>query len=245
MSGRVGRLLGAGLAALGILVVAGCQRQVLVASAPPSAVNREVFVYKPLPAAKPAPVRNEPPPTLEIPRKPVEPPLPAHDAAWEPQATERPWRWIVIHHSATDSGSAAAFDAFHRNGRHWDELGYHFVIGNGGGASDGAVEVGSRWPKQKWGAHCRVGDNEEYNYFGIGICLVGNFDKRRPSEAQMQSLARLVDYLAARYKIDAAHIIGHGSVGDTRCPGHGFPMSDLQTRLKRARTSRDALAAAE
>jgi N-acetylmuramoyl-L-alanine amidase len=244
VSGRVGRL-GAGLAALCILVVAGCQKQVLVASAPPAAVNREVFVYKPLPPAPaPPPVRNEPPPTLEIPRKPVEPSLLAHDAAWEPQATERPWRWIVIHHSATDAGSAAAFDAFHRNGRRWDELGYHFVIGNGGGSGDGLVEVGSRWPKQKWGAHCRVGDNEEYNYFGIGICLVGNFDKRRPSEAQMQSLARLVAYLAARYKIDECHTIGHGSVGDTRCPGRSFPMNDLMTRVQRLQAAHEGLAGA-
>jgi hypothetical protein len=116
------------------------------------------------------------------------------------------------------------------------------TIGNGGGSGDGAIEVGSRWPKQKWGAHCRVGDNEEYNYFGIGICLVGNFDKQRPSETQMQSLARLVAYLAARYHVDNAHIIGHGSVGDTRCPGRGFPMGDLQARVMRARVPRDDLA---
>ena len=180
--------------------------------------------------------------TLEVPRRPVEPP---HDAAWEPQAHERPWRWIVIHHSATDAGSAAAFDAFHRGARHWDELGYHFVVGNGGGSSDGLVEVGSRWPKQKWGAHCRVGDSEEYNYFGIGICLVGNFDKRRPTESQMASLARLVDYLAARYRIDDAHIIGHGAVGDTRCPGRCFPMGELLARVHRLRAARDALGRAE
>jgi len=243
VSRRLG-LLGAGLAALCILVAAGCQRQALIASTPPS-MKPDKFVYKPLPAPSPptVPVRVEPPPpALEIPRMPVEPPLPAHDAAWEAQAPERPWRWIVIHHSATDAGSAASFDAFHRNGRHWDELGYHFVIGNGGGSGDGAIEVGSRWPKQKWGAHCRVGNNEEYNYFGIGICLVGNFDKQRPSEAQMQSLARLVAYLAARYHVDDAHIIGHGSVGDTRCPGHGFPMGDLQARVRRARVPRDDLA---
>jgi N-acetylmuramoyl-L-alanine amidase len=235
-------LLGVVLAACGVMAAAGCQQPSRVPCTMP-AIKRDTFVYSPIPAPKadPAPARREPL-TLEIPRKPVEPPMPAHDAAWEAQAPERPWRWIVIHHSATDAGSATAFDAYHRNGRHWDELGYHFVIGNGGGSADGAVEVGSRWPKQKWGAHCRVGDNEEYNYFGIGICLVGNFDKRRPSEAQMQALARLVEYLAARYRIDESHVIGHGSVGDTRCPGRTFPMNDLQTRIRCGRVSRDALA---
>ena len=248
MSGRAG-FAEVALLALAVLVAAGCQQQALIVQTPAS-MKPDSKVYKPLPpppvvAPAPAPVRQEPPPALEIPLKPVEPPLPSHDASWEAQAPERSWRWIVIHHSATDAGSAAAFDNFHRNGRHWDELGYHFVIGNGGGSGDGLIEVGPRWPKQKWGAHCRVGDNEEYNYFGIGICLVGNFDKRRPSEAQMQSLARLVDYLAARYHVDPSHIIGHGSVGDTRCPGCCFPMSDLQARLRQARASRDALAAAQ
>jgi len=246
VSGRAG-FAKVGLLALAVLFAAGCQQQALIVQTP-ACMKPDSKVYNPLPpppvVAPPAPVRQEPPPVLEIPRTPVEPPLPAHDASWEAQAPERPWRWIVIHHSATDAGSATAFDNFHRNGRHWDELGYHFVIGNGGGSGDGLIEVGSRWPKQKWGAHCRVGDNEEYNYFGIGICLVGNFDKHRPSEAQMQSLARLVAYLAARYKIDECHIIGHGSVGSTRCPGGCFPMDDLAARVHRLQAAREGLVSA-
>jgi N-acetyl-anhydromuramyl-L-alanine amidase AmpD len=214
---------------------------------PPAGAQREAFDYKPMNVSRPQPrpAQVEPPPlVLEMPRRPAQPPAPPPDPAWEPQAPERPWRWIVIHHSATDVGSAAAFDAFHRGARHWDELGYHFVIGNGGGSGDGLVEVGSRWPKQKWGAHCRVGNNEEYNYFGVGICLVGNFDRRPPGEAQMASLARLVDYLSARYRIDDAHIIGHGQVGDTRCPGRCFPMGELLARVHRLRAAREALAGA-
>jgi N-acetyl-anhydromuramyl-L-alanine amidase AmpD len=73
---------------------------------------------------------------------------------------------------------------------------------------------------------------------------VGNFDRRPPSEAQMASLARLVDYLSARYRIDVSHIIGHGSVGDTRCPGRCFPMGDLLARVHRLRAAREALAGA-
>jgi hypothetical protein len=227
---------------LAMLLAGGCGRPGVVAVAPAPAMPREAFVYQPIPPPKPRPVPVEEPAqplTLEIPA-----PRPAvpHEVAWEPAAAERPWRWIVIHHSATDTGSAAAFDAWHRNGRHWDELGYHFVIGNGGGTSDGLVEVGSRWPKQKYGAHCRVGDNEEYNYFGIGICLVGDFEKRRPTEAQMASLARLVGYLADRYHIDERHIIGHSTVDDTRCPGRNFSFPDLFARLRRSRAAREDVA---
>jgi hypothetical protein len=208
---------------------------------------RDAFAYRsiamqPTHAAAAARTDPAPPPTAPQPARTAATVMPPHDAAWEVDVPENPWRWIVIHHSAGDQGSAAAFDAWHRNGRHWDELGYHFVIGNGTGSGDGLVEVGSRWPKQKWGAHCRVGDNEEYNYFGIGICLVGNFDVHRPTEAQQVALARLVDYLSTRYHIDDAHIIGHGTVGQTHCPGRNLSFEDLFARLHSARAARQTYA---
>ena len=246
MSGR--RTLASLVLAIAALALAGgCTKQTVVPYEPTS-LERDTFVYKPIEPTPPvaAARRVEPRPAPPPPVIPPPPPCePDHDAAWEPNGVERSWRWIVIHHSASDTGSAAAFDAWHRNGRHWDELGYHFVIGNGGGSGNGAVEVGSRWPKQKWGAHCRVGDCEEYNYFGIGICLVGNFDKCRPSERQMASLARLVEYLADRYHIDEAHIIGHGQVGDTRCPGRCFPMKDLVARVHQLRAAGQDVVTAE
>ena len=100
----------------------------------------------------------------------------------------------------------------------WDELGYHFVIGNGTDTANGLVEVGSRWPKQKWGAHAQT-PSEEFNNFGIGICLVGNFDQSRPTKEQMDSLSRLVAYLMKTYRIPADHVIGHGDTKPTECPG--------------------------
>ena len=221
----------------------------MVTGTPPR-VTHETVAYKPIETPfvaraprnaatsdiVPAPV----PVPLPVAPAAVQPVLPVHEASWEVNVQEQPWRWIVIHHSASNTGSAAAFDAFHRNTRHWDELGYHFVIGNGTGSVDGLVEVGSRWPKQKWGAHCRVGDIEEYNNFGIGICLVGDFEKRRPTSAQMASLVKLVDYLSTKYHIDDSHIIGHGTVDDTKCPGHNCPVSAVVAAVHRARSARGA-----
>jgi len=151
-------------------------------------------------------------------------------ADWRPAGRERPWRYIVIHHSATDWGSAAQFDRIHR-ARGWDELGYHFVIGNGSGSGGGRIEVGSRWTKQKHGAHCKVAGHPEYNDFGIGICLVGNFNETRPTEAQMRALANLVRYLSARYRIPRSRIFGHGQLKATKCPGRYFDYADLWRRL--------------
>jgi hypothetical protein len=136
---------------------------------------------------------------------------------WVPNVTARPWRWIVIHHSATPTGSAAKFDRDHR-AKGWDELGYHFVIGNGTETRNGQVEVGPRWPKQKWGAHAKTPDNR-YNDFGIGICLVGNFDVEHPNAEQIRSLAKLVAYLMKTYNISPDRVIRHKDTKSTDCPG--------------------------
>ena len=68
----------------------------------------------------------------------------------------RKWTDIVIHHSATRSGSAQSFHEYHQS-RGWDGLGYDFVIGNGHGSRDGQVEAGYRWREQKRGAHALPG----------------------------------------------------------------------------------------
>lgn len=144
-----------------------------------------------------------------------------HPDGWIPQVREGQWRYVVIHHSGNVGGNAANFDAFHRNVRHWDELGYHFVICNGNGGEDGLVEIGSRWAKQKWGAHTGGTPENEYNNVGIGICLVGNFDDGMPSPRQMEELRRLVTFLVARYRIPEGNIIGHRDApgASTDCPG--------------------------
>ena len=136
-------------------------------------------------------------PGVESPnRSPVRARRLRHHAAWYPRGRRISPRWttVIIHHSATDGGGARSFDRYHRKSNGWDELGYHFVIGNGTDTPDGFVEVGSRWHKQKHGAHCKTRGNY-YNEHGIGICLVGDFTKTRRTARQLASLKRLVGRL--------------------------------------------------
>lgn len=179
----------------------------------------------------PAPIPRQPNPSPQLSQ--AQRNFPGVPREWIPYASPRPWRFIVIHHSATDSGSAAQFDRAHRD-KGWDELGYHFVIGNGRGSRDGMVEVGPRWPRQKWGAHAKTPDNQ-YNDYGIGICLVGNFDNTRLTAAQEASLARLVAYLMRTYNIPASRVIGHKDTGrSTDCPGRNLSIArirSLSTRM--------------
>ena len=190
---------------------------------PPQAAEQVLLVHSLPPPnfdgpdlSEPAPV---PPPVVSIPTRPMSDLFPGGTPRdWTPLTRPNGWRWIVIHHSATPTGSAAAFDKMHK-AKGWDELGYHFVIGNGTDTRDGQVEVGPRWPRQKWGAHAKTPDNQ-YNDFGIGVCLVGNFDQTRPSQEQVRSLSRLVAHLMKTYHIPANRVVGHSDTGRaTECPG--------------------------
>ena len=165
--------------------------------------------------------------------KPRLQPTPPAEPGWIPaRGLSARWEAIVIHHSATEVGCARRFDKVHRAPpRNWSELGYHFVIGNGSDTPDGYVEVGSRWRKQKHGAHCKTSDGF-YNQHGIGICLVGNFENHPPTSAQVRSLARLVRFLQQKCSIPTSRIQTHGGItGRTRCPGRYFNLAQLRSML--------------
>jgi len=155
-------------------------------------------------------------------------------ADWLPYLTqERKWTAIVLHHSGTENGNVAIFDKWHREGNHWEGVGYDFVIGNGTNSGDGEVEVTFRWREQRTGAHCKTPDNWA-NESAVGICLVGNFDNSAPTARQMQSLMKLIGFLQTRYGISKNRIYGHNTTPGaqrTACPGKRFPMAQLKSML--------------
>lgn len=140
------------------------------------------------------------------------------------------WRYIVTHHSGIESGNARAYDREHRRRGMEHGLAYHFVIGNGRDSREGEIEIGRRWLQQLRGGHVR---SEAINETGIGICLVGNFERRVPSRRQLQTFTDLVDWLR-RDLLAAAppRVTVHRWVdrNHTVCPGRQFPFSLLQQR---------------
>ena len=141
------------------------------------------------------------------------------------------WRYLVVHHSATPDGSAEGFERFHR-GKGWDGLAYHFVITNGKGGPDGELQVSDRWWEQKHGAHAgsfhgQPEERNKFNEFGIGICLIGNFEKQRPTQKQLETLARLIKRLQKEFDIASEDVVGHRHVKSTACPGRNFPWQTL------------------
>ncbi len=219
-NGQSGRFVQRFLCVLcGFSVLPGCVRPAVV---PPTAVQ---------PAPQLAPVQSAVPMVPDVPR------LAANDNPWRPKKTPRDWKHLVVHHTAANSGSVESIHEQHlknkdKDGNPWLGIGYHFVIGNGHGMDDGAVEPTFRWKQQLAGAHAGVA---EYNQRGIGIVLIGNFEKTAPTAAQLKSVKDLLSILAREYQIDADHVIGHGDVKATECPGRLFPMKEVRTSVTASR----------
>ncbi len=148
---------------------------------------------------------------------------------WSPTGPERNWKYIVIHHSATTGGSVESIHREHgkrkdASGNNWLGIGYHFVIGNGKGMSDGAIEPTFRWLQQIHGAHS---GKREYNGHGIGVCLIGNFEDNKPTVKQQQAITKLLRQLTAQYQLGPKSIIGHNEVKQTFCPGRNLPLQQI------------------
>lgn len=143
----------------------------------------------------------------------------------------RRWRYIVVHHSASRSGTTEGIDRYHREGRHMENgLAYHFVIGNGRGMKHGQIDVGDRWIRQLDGGHLA---SDELNSRSIGICLIGNFDHAPPSAKQLESLNQLTRYLMRRSRLPKSAVRTHRGINTkpTVCPGRYFPEQQFLAKL--------------
>lgn len=141
------------------------------------------------------------------------------------------WNSIVIHHSGSPAGDAESLTREHAS-LGLKGLGYHFVVGNGNRLGDGVVHVGYRWIDQLPGAHVSGPRQEEYNDHSIGICLVGNGDKRPFTDRQLDQLVSLIQRLQAELNIPARNVYLHRDLSRvTASPGRYFPTAWLQDQL--------------
>lgn len=136
-------------------------------------------------------------------------------------------RFITIHHTATAQKPSVPIATKMRNlqafsqrddkldtGKFkpaWFDIPYHFYI-----AADGQIAKGRKLQY--------VGDtNTEYNPTGHAlVVLEGSFNTEQPTAAQVDSMKRVVAWLARKYKVPAANIKGHGDYAKTGCPGENL-----------------------
>jgi hypothetical protein len=105
----------------------------------------------------------------------------------------------------------------------------HFVIGNGDGAVDGEIQIGQRWDTQVPAAP-PIGATRIDNDC-ISICLVGDYDKSRPTPTQLRRVTQLVSALQARFRIAASDVSLISQPNSPAATGRYFPASAFREQL--------------
>lgn len=154
------------------------------------------------------------------------------DVLFNTTLPQAPWAAIIIHDSDTLAGSLDTISKRH------EKLGlvgiaYHFVINNGYGEQDGLVELSFRWSKQLVGAfHMGSSESRLDPRFAIGICLVGDGDRKTFTDAQMRELAWLVTRLQAKFGIPKDRVIVDvANASPSGGPGRFFPEATFRQQL--------------
>ena len=122
---------------------------------------------------------------------------------------------LTVHHTGQHKGFRGKsdveivqmIDRYHREGRHWSAIGYHYIIGR-----DGTVYEGR--PCHIQGAH--VAHNNPHN---IGISCIGDFDRQLPVSAQLGALAGFLEDQRRRYGVAKGRVYGHRELNSSVCPG--------------------------
>lgn len=139
----------------------------------------------------------------------------------------RPIRQLILHQTATATGTLESIRRYHKETLGWSDIGYHFLL-----TPDGLVHRGR--PVERVGAHCR-GDNAH----SIGICCVGAgdafpLDVGYMSTEMFQALLGLLQKLLLAYPMARMGLWGHnekhsGISQGKSCPG--FPAEVLRRLL--------------
>ncbi len=138
------------------------------------------------------------------------------------------WHTIVLVHSGSPAGSAATIEESHREVG-YDGLGFHFVVGNGAGMSDGQIHVGYRWMDQLDGA--RLAGLNGSSRGIIEVCLVGDGDRRPFGREQLVRTAQLLATLCERLDIPPDGVRLHQDLAQTTSPGRYFPRQAFEELL--------------
>lgn len=159
-----------------------------------------------------------------------EPPTINPRASWNPADRDRvpppigDPQMITVHHTVTqnnyntsDAQQIRGVQNYHINDEGYADIGYHYVIG-----WDGDIYEARRPTTQ--GAHVRY-----HNPNNLGIALLGNFEDHGvgPTDAQLDSVTRLIRHLADKHDIDinGQNINGHQDFPEhtsNACPGTHF-----------------------
>jgi N-acetylmuramoyl-L-alanine amidase len=136
-------------------------------------------------------------------------------------------RYIIIHHSATDDGpefSWGAIRRYHKETNGWRDIGYHAGVELVGTQPE--MLLGRMWDEV--GAHCIGGG---MNIQSLGVCLVGDYDKKDVPEDSLRQLVFLVRFMMRGFKIPIENVKKHSDYDPKSCPGIKFPWARFTALL--------------
>jgi hypothetical protein len=162
---------------------------------------------------------------------------PKHSASVAPTV-----KLAVVHHSVSPNGYSPSqvpsvlrgIQAYHMDGRGWDDIGYNFVVDRYGGIWEGR---GGGAERPVVGAHA-----SGFNTGSVGVMVLGDFTSAQPTSASIQSAGTVIGWKLALHDADPSgtvsfvsgggpkyaagttvnlpRVVGHRDVGSTACPGH-------------------------
>ena len=132
----------------------------------------------------------------------------------------RKWKNIIVHTSVEGADVANRC---------------HFVI-DSANASETSTSLPVRsiapWIQQTNSLHTAKGAND-WNTDSIGVCLMGDFSRRRPSPVQWQAMVKLTNDLQKRFKIPAERVYLYRDIGGAKInsPGSAFSQKEFDDAL--------------
>lgn len=102
------------------------------------------------------------------------------------------------------------------------DIAYHVVIEKIGDNYE--AFIGRPWT---WNGAHTIGHNAS----AIGICLVGDFAKTPPPDAQLKKAVQITQMAMDDLRIKKDHVYRHRDLNDTECPGDAFPWDKFKEML--------------
>jgi hypothetical protein len=135
--------------------------------------------------------------------------------------------YITVHHDGMNPFTSTLFEETSRRlesirrahvNQEWADIGYHFAV-------DPAGRVWEGRPESLQGAHVK-----DRNPRNLGIVVLGNFEKQRPTDAALRAIDMLVASKMDQYGVPVNKVMTHREWAATACPGR-----HLQSHMQAAR----------
>ncbi|MCX8194109.1 MAG: peptidoglycan recognition protein family protein [Candidatus Pacearchaeota archaeon] len=127
-------------------------------------------------------------------------------------------KYLIIHH--TNNNKNVEEIRQQHKARGFEDIGYHFLIDKKGNLIKGR--------NVKFvGAHTL-----HYNKNSLGIALIGNFNKEKPTRKQIQTLIRFLKEKIKQYDLKINSIKGHCNFNKKSCPGKNLNLKKIKQQLR-------------